>query len=199
MAKERGGGLPTGTTTLSLIVIALAFIAGFAFPSLTLVRSEGNGSPSAVQTSPTVSSAQDSSPTTPTPLRTVTSLAPSQTPASGVLSSATQSPASTGVTGTTPTPLVSSVSPMPGSGASTVAPTGGSLLPTPPIPTRTPTPTLGPSPTATPTPRLVHTIVSGDNIWDLSRRYGVTPEAILAANKGLDPQKLAIGQKINIP
>jgi tetratricopeptide (TPR) repeat protein len=44
-----------------------------------------------------------------------------------------------------------------------------------------------------------HTIQSGDTVFNLSRRYNVSVDAILSANPGLQPTRLLIGQAINIP
>ncbi len=44
-----------------------------------------------------------------------------------------------------------------------------------------------------------HTIVAGDTLAVLARKYNVTLAAIVAANPGVDPSKLKIGQSINIP
>lgn len=44
-----------------------------------------------------------------------------------------------------------------------------------------------------------HTIQKGDTLWDLSREFRTTVGAIQSINPGLNPSKLQIGQKINIP
>jgi LysM repeat protein len=90
--------------------------------------------------------------------------------------------------------------------APTVAPTA-----TPPISayaTRTPSPpppaaqaprrTATPPPPPTPTPFL-HTIVKDDTLLGVALRYGVSLEALLAANPGIDPGFLTIGMTVTIP
>ena len=70
-----------------------------------------------------------------------------------------------------------------------------------PRPTATPAPAT-PRPTATPAPTptpLIHTITAGDNLWDLSRRYGVSVSALQEANAILDPRRLQLGQELVIP
>ncbi|HSH35856.1 LysM domain-containing protein [Schnuerera sp.] len=44
-----------------------------------------------------------------------------------------------------------------------------------------------------------YTIRSGDTIYSLSQRFGVSVEAIMRANPGIDPYNLQIGQVICIP
>lgn len=44
-----------------------------------------------------------------------------------------------------------------------------------------------------------HIIESGDTFGRLSAKYGVSVQAILEANPGVDPRRLAIGQMVNIP
>lgn len=44
-----------------------------------------------------------------------------------------------------------------------------------------------------------YTIASGDNFSSLSKKFHVTLKALMDANPGLEPTKLKIGQKINIP
>ena len=45
----------------------------------------------------------------------------------------------------------------------------------------------------------VHTVVRGDTLWDLSRRYGTTPQAIAAASGIGVTSMLRIGQELVIP
>ncbi|MCS6774838.1 MAG: LysM peptidoglycan-binding domain-containing protein [Thermoflexales bacterium] len=56
-------------------------------------------------------------------------------------------------------------------------------------------------PVPTPTQRPVQYVVqAGDTLWDIALRFGYTSlDAILAANPGLNPDFLSIGQVINIP
>lgn len=44
-----------------------------------------------------------------------------------------------------------------------------------------------------------HSIVAGDTLGGVARRYGVALQRLKDANKGLDPARLQIGQQINIP
>ncbi len=62
------------------------------------------------------------------------------------------------------------------------------------------------SPPAKPAPGVrgesTHTIAKGDTLWSLAERYlgsGKRWKEIVAANPGLDPQKLHVGQTIVIP
>jgi len=45
----------------------------------------------------------------------------------------------------------------------------------------------------------VHTVVRGDTLWDLSRRYGIPLETLQQANPGVDPRRLVPGSILNIP
>ncbi|CAF1034464.1 unnamed protein product [Didymodactylos carnosus] len=46
---------------------------------------------------------------------------------------------------------------------------------------------------------MTHTIVSGDTFWALARKYRCNVDEITAANPGVSPTKLQIGQVIRIP
>lgn len=48
-------------------------------------------------------------------------------------------------------------------------------------------------------PGTPYTIQPGDNFWRLAQRYGTTPADIGAANPGIDPYDLRVGQVITIP
>ncbi len=45
----------------------------------------------------------------------------------------------------------------------------------------------------------VYTIRAGDTYWRLAQRFDTTVDAIIAANPGVDPENLQIGQQICIP
>ena len=80
----------------------------------------------------------------------------------------------------------------------------GELLPyISPTPSRTPTPlppaatvALTPIPTATP---FTHTIAKGDTLLGIALRYGVSLEQLQAANPGVDPGFLVVGNALGIP
>ena len=44
-----------------------------------------------------------------------------------------------------------------------------------------------------------HTVVAGETAVRIARRYGVTLDALLAANPGLEPRRMRVGQVLNIP
>ena len=54
-------------------------------------------------------------------------------------------------------------------------------------------------PTSTACPGTMYTIVAGDTLYALARRYGTTVDAIIAANPGINPNNLRIGMQICIP
>ncbi|MCR4426953.1 MAG: LysM domain-containing protein [Firmicutes bacterium] len=45
----------------------------------------------------------------------------------------------------------------------------------------------------------LYQVRAGDTFWELARRFGTTVEAIQAANPGVDPRNLQVGQVICIP
>ena len=53
-------------------------------------------------------------------------------------------------------------------------------------------------PTTSQSPYVEYTVRAGDTLWELSRRYGTTVEAIMQAN-GLTSTLLQIGQVLRIP
>jgi LysM repeat protein len=66
--------------------------------------------------------------------------------------------------------------------------TGNPATPNPAITT--------PIPTSTP---QSYTIVDGDTLWDIAVRYGLTIDEMVAANPGINPDKLKLDQVITIP
>jgi LysM repeat protein len=56
-----------------------------------------------------------------------------------------------------------------------------------------------PSPPPGPCPGFFYVIQAGDTFFQLSQRFNVPLDAILAANPGVDPQSLQIGQTVCIP
>jgi len=46
---------------------------------------------------------------------------------------------------------------------------------------------------------IVYTIKAGDNLWNISRKYGVSVEVIFDVNNLRDKDSLSLGQKIEIP
>jgi LysM repeat protein len=44
-----------------------------------------------------------------------------------------------------------------------------------------------------------YTVVAGDSLWRISRRCGLTVAAIQAANPGINPNLIHIGQQLNLP
>lgn len=59
-------------------------------------------------------------------------------------------------------------------------------------------PTAGPGPTPCPGGTL-YTIRAGDTYFSLAQRFNVTVAALIAANPGVDPNRLMVGQQICIP
>ena len=95
--------------------------------------------------------------------------------------SAATNPPPTGVTGNQ---LVGGTTPLP-------PPDTTPVTPPPPPPT--------PDNVAPPAGFSEHTIIKGETFGVLAKRYGVTTKAIEAANPGVNPTRLKIGQKVKIP
>jgi len=66
-------------------------------------------------------------------------------------------------------------------------------------PLRTPTPQTEVPAASQQSAIRVHVIRSGDTPSSIARRYGVSLDAVMKANPGLDPRKLQVGQKVNVP
>lgn len=64
-----------------------------------------------------------------------------------------------------------------------------------------PAPGAAAQPTTAPQPgqQRVHTVQQGEWLYAIARQYGVTPEAIRAANPGVNLDTLFVGQQIIIP
>ncbi len=93
-----------------------------------------------------------------------------------------------------PAAALVTVTPLP---TASPAPTATRLAATPaPSPSAAPQPMPGASPTAA---ARVHVVQAGDNLWDLSRQYGVSVDAIVEANHLASPEDLDLGQKLVIP
>lgn len=93
---------------------------------------------------------------------------------------------SPGEPGATPSPgvtLTAYVSPIPGPSHT-------------PVPGRIASPTPLPTPTATP---YLYAIAEGDTLIGIAFRFGLTLADLLAANPGIDPQFLTIGDDLIIP
>ncbi|MBM4436171.1 MAG: LysM peptidoglycan-binding domain-containing protein [Actinobacteria bacterium] len=67
-----------------------------------------------------------------------------------------------------------------------------------PTPEPTPTATPQPRPTPSPTP-LVYSVRPGDSLSAIAARFGVTVEALVQANRIVNPDSLSVGQPLTIP
>lgn len=73
-----------------------------------------------------------------------------------------------------------------------------------PYQTITPTETITPYPAGTvlhlPTPTVfIYTVVSGDTLEAIAKQHGITLDALMAANPGLQPTALGVGTQLIIP
>jgi tetratricopeptide (TPR) repeat protein len=53
--------------------------------------------------------------------------------------------------------------------------------------------------TATKSTLRTHTVAAGETAVRIARRYGISLDALLAANSGLEPKRMRVGQVLNIP
>jgi LysM repeat protein len=54
------------------------------------------------------------------------------------------------------------------------------------------------TPTPTPTP-VVYSIARGDTLSKIAQQFGISVESLLAANPGIQPSQLSVGQTLTIP
>lgn len=73
-----------------------------------------------------------------------------------------------------------------------------SKLPPPAKPAETKKPAAAPAAPA-PAAATIHTVKKGEMLSSISKKYNVKMSAIVAANPGLNPDRIRIGQKLNIP
>ncbi len=48
-------------------------------------------------------------------------------------------------------------------------------------------------------PCAIYAVAPNDTLWDIAANYGLTLDDLLAANPGVDPMRLMVGQKLAIP
>lgn len=104
----------------------------------------------------------------------------------------------------TPAPTPGSTPPPP----SGTPATGSGTTPTPApaprsnVPAPAPTPAVTPRPPATPTPSraaTTYTVRPGDTPATIAKANGIKVTALLAANPGLDPRRMKVGQTLQVP
>lgn len=83
----------------------------------------------------------------------------------------------------------------------TPTPTGPTSTPTATSPVGTPTPTTTPTPTGTlqPGQTIIHVVRTGDTLYSIARRYGVTVQAIAHLNGIVNTSYIRVGQELIIP
>jgi LysM repeat protein len=78
-------------------------------------------------------------------------------------------------------------------------PAGGSVT----TPSSTQAPTTNPPaetrPASSPGAARTYVVKAGDSLYSIARKNGLKLEALMAANPGLDPRRLRIGQTLNLP
>ncbi|MEY4042967.1 MAG: hypothetical protein RL529_534 [Actinomycetota bacterium] len=114
-----------------------------------------------------------------------------------------KAPASLGGTvigpGTAPTSPTPTPTPTPTPSKSpTPTPTPTKSATPTPTPTKSATPTKSPTPTPTAKPTS-YTVLAGDTLQSIARKFGVTLDALMAANKITNANLIKVGQKLVIP
>lgn len=68
-------------------------------------------------------------------------------------------------------------------------------------PTDTPVPSVTPEPTLTPTPAgpISYIVEEGDTLFSIAEQFGVTMDALIAANALEDPSNIGVGTELIIP
>lgn len=121
-----------------------------------------------------------------TPTPTEPPPTPTATP-TGVSPTPTATPSATATRTASPTFVVSSTASLTGTAA-----ISGAVTPTVAL-------TATPAPTGTRTTAIRYKVQPGDNLTLIAQRFGVTVEAIVAANGLRDPERLQAGQELIIP
>ena len=107
--------------------------------------------------------------------------------------------------GTAPTSPTPTPTPTPTKSATpTPTPTKSATPTKSPTPTATPTKTPTPTQTPTPTPSVTakpatYTVVAGDRLQTIATKFGITLNALMAANKITNANLIKVGQKLVIP
>jgi LysM repeat protein len=169
---------------LQILVIAVGVALGYALPSVV-------AAPAFRPAVPSVASSTVVPTATVAPAITVT---PQPTPAVARLA---PSPMTTPELATQPSPTPAVAGPVAATAITPIAPPVANATASAASPTALPSPTVLP-PTATPGVQM-YVVQDGDTLFGISRRFGVTPDAILQANNLSDPNSLAVGQKLIIP
>ncbi len=56
-----------------------------------------------------------------------------------------------------------------------------------------------PAPAAAVSAAGAYAVAGGDTLWSVARRLGVSPDALTAANPGVDPRRMSVGQRLALP
>lgn len=89
--------------------------------------------------------------------------------------------------------------PMPAPPQAVLVPIAAKLTEPPAAAAKTPTPTPTASAASATPARRTYAVKAGETPEVIARRHGVKIEALMAANPGLDPKRMKIGQTLNIP
>ena len=84
-------------------------------------------------------------------------------------------------------------------GAPPLVPVQGEVVPSATSPSVVPQPRSNAESQSSPGANRTYTVKAGDSPYSIARTHGVKLEALMAANPGLDPRKLRIGQTLRLP
>jgi LysM repeat protein len=134
--------------------------------------------------------ASNTSTSTPTNTPTATSTTPTATP-TATSTTPTATPTATSTTPTA-TPTATSTTP-------TATPTATSTTPTATPTATSSAPTATPVPTLAPGQTIIYVVRSGDTLYSIARRFGVSMQTLVQLNAISNPSYIWAGQKLIIP
>lgn len=101
--------------------------------------------------------------------------------------------------GTTVPPTPTTIVPTATATVIAPTPTGTVVAPTPTATTGTPQPTPTPTATLVPGQQVIYVVQSGDTLYSIARRFGVSVQALIQINNITRPSFIRTGQRLIIP
>jgi len=173
-------GKATGTSDIHFTDLRLARINGTEIPTTrqdAQITVGGVPQPTPTATATNTSTPTATTPATNTPTPTLTATTP-----------ATSTPTPTATT----TPATATPTP-------TATTTPATATPTPTATSGTPTATPTPTPTYTPGQTIIYVVRTGDTLYSIARRFGVSVQTLAYLNNLASTNYIQIGQRLIIP